>query len=151
MTQTWKHADRPRPLPAGPWDDEPDKMQWVDEATNLDCLIVRNHSGALCGYVGVPNGHPHYGKDYDTPDVEVHGGLTYADRCQEDAPEGHGICHIPDPGRPGDVWWFGFDCAHYQDLIPAYSQDHIGLGGVYRNIAYVEAECARLAAQLVNA
>ena len=37
----------------GEWTDEPDKLQWVDEATGFDCLIVRNSLGALCGYVGV--------------------------------------------------------------------------------------------------
>lgn len=40
----------------GPWDGEPDKMQWTDPATGLDCLIVRNTLGALCGYVGVTPG-----------------------------------------------------------------------------------------------
>jgi hypothetical protein len=47
--------------PRGEWDDEPDKMQWQDEATGLPCLIVRGPVGALCGYVGVPEGHPCFG------------------------------------------------------------------------------------------
>lgn len=48
----------------GPWQDEPDKIQYVDEATGLPCLIVRNGKeiGALCGYVGVLPGHPLHGK-----------------------------------------------------------------------------------------
>jgi hypothetical protein len=38
---------------------EPDKVQWRDQVTGLTCLIVRvNPGGALCGYVGVPPGHP---------------------------------------------------------------------------------------------
>ena len=41
----------------GPWQNEPDKRQWQDEATGLPCLIVRNSMGALCGYVGVSEGH----------------------------------------------------------------------------------------------
>ena len=41
----------------GAWQDEPDKVQWIDEETGLDCLIVRNPGGALCGYVGVAEGH----------------------------------------------------------------------------------------------
>lgn len=53
----------------GPWDDEPDKLQWTDTVTGLPCLIVRNQAGALCGYVGVPTGHPlhglHYGDESD--------------------------------------------------------------------------------------
>lgn len=51
---------------AGPWSNEPDKVQWQDEATGLPCLMVRNHSGAWCGYVGVAEGHPLYGQGYST-------------------------------------------------------------------------------------
>lgn len=82
---------------AGPWQDEPDKKQWLDATTGLPCLIVRNvhASGVLCGYVGVPRGHPYYEKDYsDTPDLDVHGGLTYADKCQEVQNHCEGICLI---------------------------------------------------------
>lgn len=105
----------------GPWDDEPDKVQWVDPATGLDCLVVRNHFGSLCGYVGVPAGHPAYGVPYDEPDVEVHGGLTFADTCSGESADGQpsaGICHVPEPGRPHDVYWLGFDCGHAFDFQP---------------------------------
>ena len=85
---------------AGPWQDEPGKIQWVDEPTGLDCLMVRNHFGAWCGYVGVAEGHPFFGKDYGqcaaspvceeswcdhSPGsrISVHGGLTFADFCHE--------------------------------------------------------------------
>lgn len=55
----------------GPWQSEPDKMQWQDEATGLPCLIVRGPVGALCGYVGIAPDHPAYGLSYDgTPDNE---------------------------------------------------------------------------------
>lgn len=50
----------------GPWQLEPDRKQWRDEATGLPCLIVRHPSmGQLCGYVGVYPGHPAYGLNYD--------------------------------------------------------------------------------------
>jgi hypothetical protein len=52
--------------------------------------------------------------------IYVHGGLTFADSCSDEVREdGGGICHIPYPGRPADVWWLGFDCAHCDDLSPA--------------------------------
>lgn len=55
----------------GPWQDEPDKRQWQDEATGLPCLIVRGPSGALCGYVGISKEHPAFGLSYDgTPEEE---------------------------------------------------------------------------------
>lgn len=154
-----------RPETSGPWDSEPDKAQWIDTATDLDCLIVRNHAGALCGYVGVQPGHKWHGVDYDVPDVEVHGGLTFADRCQEGAEDGPGICHIPAPGRPANVWWLGFDCAHLGDLAPRYDEVLStltvmadGLAGqpwiprnVYRTFDYVKEECTKLAQQVVKA
>ena len=60
----------------GPWLTEPDKVVWVDERTNLDCMAHRGPLGAWCAYVGVPEGHPAYGQDYDDVDVDAHGGLT---------------------------------------------------------------------------
>lgn len=147
----------------GPWQLEPDKLQFVDDTTGLDCLIVRGPSNALCGYVGVPESHPWFGVGYHeclqecdpemycfdhSPEalISVHGGLTYSDFCQEGMEE-TGICHIPFVGRPGRVWWFGFDCAHSGDLIvgkgyPSY--------GEYRDLDYVRRECAQLAQQLAD-
>ena len=149
--KTWTFPDV-HPTSPGPWADEPDKVQWVDKATGLDCLIVRNGVGALCGYVGLPPGHPLHGKDYgeahDLADINVHGGLTFANACNESAKDGHGICHVPFPGRPADVWWLGFDCAHYMDLSPRYTH-LVGETGTYRDVAYVRAECASLAGQLL--
>lgn len=104
----------------GPWNAEPDKVQWVDRSTDLDCLIVRGPMGSLCGYVGVPPDHPDHGKSYNDleGDLLVHGGLTFADKCMEDRPECEGVCHVPYPGRADDVWWFGFDCGHHMDVSP---------------------------------
>lgn len=80
-TKEWRTIDKVT-WGRGPWDDEPDKKQWLDEATGLPCLAVRASAlGHWCGYVGVPVGHPAYGKGYADLDVTVHGGLTFADRC----------------------------------------------------------------------
>jgi hypothetical protein len=150
----------------GPWQDEPDKRQWRDGATGLPCLIVRGPSGALCGYVGVSKTHPAHGLDYSfwnydadarplTPiqtainGLEVHGGLTYADGCQHGDDPARGICHIPAPGEPDDVWWFGFDCAHHGDASPANRRVAFEWE-VYRDLAYVTSEVAGLAKQLLS-
>lgn len=160
--QTWidPKVDRSQ-WPAGDWDGEPDKVQWTDEATGLVCLAKRNrHAGNWCGYVGVSPEHPWHGKGYsDLPDYgpDVHGGLTYADACQEGtAPLG--ICHIPEPGTPEHLWWFGFDCHHSGDQTPL---DHVRArgGGIwqlcwddhYQTLTYVKSECAKLAAQIAAA
>jgi len=153
----------------GPWQEEPDKIQFVDQATGLDCLAVRQpYSGSWCGYVGVPESHPAFGLHYDKandlaePDEDnyhgfkVHGGLTFSDFCQDEGAE-VGICHVPAPGRPDRVYWLGFDCAHSEDLRPGmaallgeYSPKTLSpyWQTVYRTLAYVQAECAHLAEQL---
>ena len=137
----------------GSWKSEPDKMQWTDNKTKYPCLIKRNPYGALCGYVGVEETHPAFGQGYDDVDVDVHGGLTFADRCQEGPIEKQPelICHIPDAGESDNIWWLGFDCAHANDLMPGYptySDMMFPLRGVYRNVNFVKNECRRLAAQL---
>jgi hypothetical protein len=150
--------------PDGPWQNEPDKVQWCDEATGLPCLAVRARSH-WCGYVGVSPGHPAYEKDYDDVydlsgdwDSEnylsVHGGLTFAGHCAH-GPEETSICHVPDPGEPDNVWWLGFDCAHSGDLSPAhirmYEKAGLGIGGEeYRDLDYVRAETTQLAGQLAS-
>lgn len=70
------------------------------------------------------------------------------------------VCHVPDPGEPDDVWWFGFDCAHAWDYSrkmmadlrdSGMSMDAFGgVYEVYRTLDDVQRECAALAAQLVG-
>lgn len=133
--------------PAGPWDEEPDRIEW--RHTGLPCLIVRSQLGALCGYVAVPPEHPLHGVPYGYVHASVHGGLTYSDRCAGR------ICHVPAEGEPDDVWWLGFDCAHAHDLIPTIFAGVVRSGGAlphdaYRDIAYVTAEVNDLAEQLAK-
>lgn len=130
----------------GPWQDEPDKVQWQDPTTGLACLIVRGPIGALCGYVGVPPGHEAFGRDYDSLDLSAHGGLTFAHGCSN-GPEATSICHLPEEGEPDGVWWLGFDCAHGGDLAPSPTYT-VFLGDTYRDLAYVKAQVAGLAHQL---
>lgn len=142
----------------GPWDGEPDKVQWIDPVTGLDCLIVRTAMGHLCGYVGVSEGHDFFGVGYSNcpqkphcddswcshspgAKTDVHGGLTYSDRCAGN------VCHVPEPGRPDNIWWLGFDCAHSGDLSPAMNKYHDTYGS-YKELSFVKAECAKLASQL---
>lgn len=150
----------------GPWLSEPDKAQWIDGETDLDCLIVRNHFGNLCGYVGVPEGHPQFGEGYSSVDVEVHGGLTYADLCvplEVGDGEETTICHVPAEGRPDHVWWFGFDCGHAFDLSPGmearlrsigslpqwfHGDDGSPFQDIYRDWDYVVGQVRFLASQL---
>jgi len=135
----------------GEWQDEPDRLEWR-HASGLPCLIVRSHTGALCGYVGVPPEHPFYMRDYDDCEVEAHGGLTFSSHCRGL------ICHKPAPGEEKDIWWLGFDCAQYRDLVPSMRPmfAHLGhvfghLDDVYRSIDYVRGEVDELADQVAAA
>src|SRR4030095_7424955 len=149
----WRFIDKSK-WGDGPWLDEPDKVQWQDEDTGLPCLAVRQpESGHWCGYVGLSEGHRYFGADYDTPDVHVHGGLTFFDYCSDD--HDHGICHIPELGEPDRIYWFGFDCHHFQDRAPGFDArmreifpERICDWEEYRTLAYVRAQCESLAAQL---
>jgi len=146
--------------PAGLWDQEPDKVEWRDADTGLACIAKRqSHSGHWCGYVGVAPNHPWHGKGYgELPDYgpECHGGLTYAAECPEGPPD-QTVCHIPAPGEPAHLWWFGFDCHHAWDLAPydyvraAKDGRPVNLDKVYRDLDFVRCECARLAGQIARA
>lgn len=145
--------------PSGEWDGEPDKVQWQDSATGMPCIAKRHpSSGHWCGYVGVAPGHPLYEQDYEKPDVDVHGGLTYSDACQPNTDESTGICHVPAEGEPDHVWWFGFDCAHSGDFGPSQLKDSQERGypftlqpdDTYATLPYVKNQCASLARQLVE-
>jgi len=130
----------------GEWDNEPDRVDFIH--AGFSCFMLRGPVGSWCGYVGVPKGHPAYEVDYSDLDsnLDVHGGITYASKCKG------AICHIPAEGMPDDVWWLGFDTAHYWDKTPVnygmmgldFAQDT----GTYRNVEYVTAEIKRFADQL---
>lgn len=153
---------------AGRWKLEPDVRLF--EAEGLHCELRRGPLGQWCGYVSVPEGHPLHGKQYNDTVVppeklierdldiakvgilnvfcagrheqpieekcdivlllDVHGGLTYS-------------------GERDGKWWFGFDCAHNNDLCPGMLKHSLSLPwGTYRTIEYAEQECRNLAKQL---
>lgn len=158
-TRDFKPVDRTG-WPPGPWDDEPDRIEWIDRATGQPCLMKRNGAGAWCGYTAVNPGHRLHGVDYMDVDggVEAHGGLTYSGLC-------HGeICHVPQPGEPDDVWWFGFDANHHFDIAPRLldgpwealtrlTDTFVNPSGpepAYRDENYVREQVTHLARQLAD-
>lgn len=129
--------------PSGEWDSEPDRVDFIH--AGFSCLLHRNEMGAWCGYVGVTETHPAFGKDYDAVDVEAHGGLTYARACRGS------ICHVPQPGMADKVWWLGFDLIHSGDTAPGMLRFHRASGFIdetYRNLPYARRQTERLAKQL---
>lgn len=142
----------------GLWQHEPDRLEF--EHLGFPCLITRHPSfGHLCGYIAVPPGHPYHGKHYDDDAVKLyaHGSVNYSDRCFAH------ICHVPKPGEPDNVWWFGFDCGHAMDYSPALEARMRGVGvdplpessilfgpHKYRHMVWVQDEIKALAEQLAK-
>ena len=135
----------------GPWDDEPDKVQFVT-ANGMPALVVRGPFGALCGYVGVSSNHPFFGKKWDDIDVSVHGGITFTNKCDpHPEAEKKGICHLVEEGEDDNIWWLGFDCGHSYDFCPAYDLPGFGFyGQSYKNLAYVKREIENLSIQCAS-
>lgn len=132
----------------GPWDDEPDEEDWVDDYTGYRCAIVRNTrvTGTLCGYVGIPPEHPLHGKDWKHRIKLPEGGksnfivdtklgpidLMMEMFKDEEHPDSlpfslytrvHGGINYADadenyPSPNKGLWWFGFDCGHAGDYAP---------------------------------
>lgn len=164
--------------PKGPWDDEPDRVDWKTEA-GYPAILLRQRRGNWCGYVGVPLEHPSRADGFDADSLNVHGSITYGGACAGV------ICHVPEPGEPDEVYWLGFDCGHDRDAAPGehhYEPERVRWRheadgavcywrpprqrretprgfilqgerpferhGVYRTAVYARAECERLAAQL---
>lgn len=120
----------------GEWQDEPDRMQWIDPVTLLPCLMWRHPSlGSWCAYVGLPSGQrarslvfesTHrldkwantdspllrwkrerpHGPGYDRVNVYCHGGLTYSGLMDWQGPEFTKLRCV------------GMDFAHYMDFVP---------------------------------
>lgn len=113
----------------GIWTDEPDEAEWIDETTGLPCLVIRNMEvGTFAGYIGVPLGHPFYGRK-EPEEADAHRGITFAGRYEElgiisrvpaNARRGERAYVLPGKADPAFLgyWFLGFDCGHAGDLMP---------------------------------
>lgn len=91
------------------WENEPDYEEF--EYKGYLCNIRRNRMHAWCGYIGLPKEHPWYDKGYDEIDMDVHGGLTFAQM---------GKSTMGEMKRDKKLWFIGFDCYHGGDYSPFY-------------------------------
>lgn len=122
------------------------EKDWTTEA-GLRAVIIATPMGHRCGYVGVSKDSPLYGLGYDDVYASVHGGLTYASRNNKYPVE-------------SDLYWFGFDCAHYDDkkdwsiMDESHKEIYRTLidlafeGSTIKDTAFCVAECESLARQL---
>lgn len=131
----------------GPWQTEPDRVDWADEATGLLCSARRHpRMGHWCGYVCVPADHP------------LHGSLDCPDAITDVARVNFGNTTIDEDDESSGQWWLGFDCAHMYDLLPAveaFERSYQPLGPrptwkTYRTIEWVQSICADLAGAIAS-
>ena len=99
------------------------------------CVVRAPLYGAVNGYARIPEDHPWHDMGYEEiydlePDLEVHGGLTFA--------------------RDG---WIGFDTLHGFDLWPDMPGrlHQLAAGGRQWDQEQVEEEARRLARQVASA
>lgn len=128
------------------------------EAEGYKCFILWVNESHYCGYVAIPKEHPAYGKSYYTysvdfddvtegflkqkpileaiNDIEVHGGITYADN------------DLRDKVKPEDnLWLFGFDASHAWDkTLSEYSYG--SEGATFKDRLFMKEQCEKLAKQL---
>jgi len=117
------------------WETEPDKVEF--EYKGFKCLILRHPTLLhLNGYVGLTENHQYYGKDCSKIDIDVHGGLTFAEMGDgENWPKGY--------------YWIGFDTGHCTDYSPGMEKIiNRGTNEIYKNIDYVTNEVKKLVDQL---
>lgn len=87
------------------------------------------NGGYANGYVAVPPEHPYHGKDYDTPPVNIHGGLTFAASANEinNTPNQNGWGTLEFLGEEtklqDDYWVFGFDTLHCDDSLTNWPRE----------------------------
>lgn len=142
--------------------------------------IWENGLGFLCGYIGVPPGHPWYGQDMDDVECDVHGGVTYTQGNIHGLHEAINLLHAkinenniidfyeqrlaeekelaglysnyPIDGARYDCWWLGFDCGHYMDAArPGSYMDGMFNYGTYRDRDYVFKEIEDMVQQAISA
>lgn len=112
------------------------EKHWITEA-GLEAVVIMTDIGHMCGYVGVPEGHPLYGCGYDQPSnhlaapsddesIGKRGALSLLTMTEErmTSPElvfdVHGSLTFSGNGDgkyplESSLWWFGYDCAHSGD------------------------------------
>lgn len=122
----------------GPWENEPDRVEW--NVGPFACLARRVYNGVWAGYVGLPEGHPWWGECYEDIPARGHGLLNYASESDCD------ICHL---GASAPRYWIGFDCGHARDRSPADALLPFAKmpGAEYRTIEYVMSKVEELAKQ----
>lgn len=125
-----------------PWLSEPDSWLQLDD-DGLVRAAARGGDGAWCGYLGLPLA---MALAYDhAKGVRVHGGMTYEGTESPGSLTTAVFMALSVSEREMPVFWIGFDCSHFGDLVPEHGW---GEGGVYRDLEFVRGEIQRMVDQV---
>ena len=84
------------------------ETQYVKD--DIECVTILNiPMGIRCGYIGVGDNSPLYGKNEEDLPLSAHGGITYASRFPPRTFESI------QKGR--NLYWIGFDTGHFGDRL----------------------------------
>lgn len=130
----------------GPWIDEPDSVQWVHQPFGYPCHLVRvDEIATWSGYAGVAKGHPLHSVHHDRLYLiaDAHGGLSFSGPLDFEDER-----HRPDPAFK-EHWFFGFDAAHYMDVMP-FMVRRMKQPGTYKDFRYMRGHAEALVEALWN-
>jgi hypothetical protein len=77
---------------------------WEYRERKCIVLWVRTH---FCGYAETRLRVDYHGEDSPESKINIHGGVTFSGTHDE----------LQDNPFDKDIWYFGFDCAHYGDYV----------------------------------
>ena len=114
------------------------RKEW--EAYGFKCCVLDSPFQSYNGYVAVTKDHPIYGLSYNDFDINVHGGITFADFGEDKVNKEYGEILYPNP----ELYWIGFDTAHSGDWV-GFEPDR---GGKRWTLEMVAQETEQIAKQL---
>ena len=112
--------------------DAPTPTVYDEQREGVRVVVLHTRGSHYCAYLGVPDGHPLAGFDYDRVPLDVHGGLTFAGRFSD----------------MGGWWFYGWDYAHLGDddvKADRVKKDAVGAVYNFRRLATICEEVARRA------
>jgi hypothetical protein len=119
------------------------RKEW--EAHGFKCRVLDSPFQGYNGYVAVQKNHPIFGLSYNDFDINVHGGITFADFGKDELDSKSGEMLWPNP----ELYWIGFDTAHLGDWV-GYEPDRPGRKWSIEDVAQETEQIAKQLKQMID-
>lgn len=145
-----------------PWNNEENRYSFYYKG--YLCLILRNHLGSLCGYVGVTSTNVFYQAE-PPMDLIVYGNISYAGYGDTETIGAPWFQRPITDAEGRTLWWVGFTCSSSDDFCPAFAEsvkDAVeketpyipasmgGIAGEYKDLSFVIEELVVLVDQIAE-